>query len=121
MIMTLYFRDKNVLFEDEDIQISQESSDNNSNSEIDTKQVQPKNVKITLDELEKKAQDSSMSMVAIAKQAWGLSDSTDTSENNNSQETPQDSSNIEASADAAKKSVSGAAAFNKELPGVGTV
>lgn len=120
MIMTLYFRDKNVLFEDEDIQISQESSDNNSNSEIDTKQVQPKNVKITLDELEKKAQDSSMSMVAIAKQAWGLSDSTDNSENNNSQETSQDSSNIEASAENTKNIVSGAAVFNKNLYSSGT-
>ena len=119
--MALYFRDKNVLFEDEDIQISQESSDNNSNSEIDTKQVQPKNVKITLDELEKKAQDSSMSMVAIAKQAWGLSDSTDNSENNNSQETPQDSKTLDAKAEGTKNIVSGAADFNKELPGSGTV
>ena len=119
--MTLYFRDKNVLFEDEDIQISQESSDNNSNSEIDTKQVQPKNVKITLDELEKKAQDSSMSMVAIAKQAWGLSDSTDNSENNNSQETPQDSSTLDVNAENAKNIVSGAAAFNTNLQRPGTV
>ena len=55
--MALYFRDKKVLFEDEDIQVSQESSDHNSYSEIDTKQVQSKEVKITLDELEKKAQD----------------------------------------------------------------
>ena len=119
--MTLYFRDKNVLFEDEDIQISQESSDNNSNSEIDTKQVQPKNVKITLDELEKKAQDSSMSMVAIAKQAWGLSDSTDNSENNNSQETPQDSKTLDAQAEDTKNIVSGAADVNKKLSGSGTV
>ena len=119
--MTLYFRDKNVLFEDEDIQISQESSDNNSNSEIDTKQVQPKNVKITLDELEKKAQDSSMSMVAIAKQAWGLSDSTDNSENNNSQETSQDSSTLDAKAADTKEKASGAATFNKELLSSGTV
>ena len=110
--MTLYFRDKNVLFEDEDIQISQESSDNNSNSEIDTKQVQPKNVKITLDELEKKAQDSSMSMVAIAKQVWGLSDSSDNSENTDNKETPQDTGildvpaeNAESSAYAATKNI----------------
>lgn len=119
--MTLYFRDKNVLFEDEDIQISQEPSDNNSNSEIDTKQVQPKNVKITLDELEKKAQDSSMSMVAIAKQAWGLSDSTDNSENNNSQEAPQDSKTLDAKAKETKEKTDGAADFNKKLPSSGTV
>ena len=119
--MTLYFRDKNVLFEDEDIQISQESSDNNSNSEIDTKQVQPKNVKITLDELEKKAQDSSMSMAAIAKQAWGLSDSTDNSENNDSQETPQDSNTLDVYAEDTKEKASGAADFNKKLPSQGTV
>ena len=111
MIMALYFRDKKVLFEDEDIQVSQESSDNNSNSEIDTKQVQSKEVKITLDELEKKAQDSSMSMVAIAKQAWGLSDSSDNSENKNTdnKETPQDASILDVPAENAENGTYAAA------------
>lgn len=115
MIMALYFRDKKVLFEDEDIQVSQESSDNNSNSEIDTKQVQSKEVKITLDELEKKAQDSSMSMVAIAKQAWGLSNSFDNSENTDNKETPQDVSILDVPAENAENNAFTAAEHNKEL------
>lgn len=115
--MKLYFKDKRVreIFETEE----NKSEDEKKTSEDEkNKSVQSEEdaIKAALNSLG--AQDT------IISRATELYSKTIKSEEQNTdvgQETPQDSSTLDAKAADTKEKVSGAADFNKKLPGSGTV